>query len=116
MSSVDVRSRDDLARDRNDKARNRDDAARIRDDFARESEMSFAKTIKKWSTLAVLSLCFTLTALWVAIVWRQNRIINRLDNLDAILQQRTGRFERIEKIEAEQSEILRRLDSGKEGK
>jgi len=110
MNSSDLRDRDEAARDRDDVARDRDDVSRIHDDAARQQERQFYSLMRRYSTVSVVGLCVILTLLWTAIVWRQNKIINRLDTLDKTLQQRTGRFQRLEEIEKEQGEILRRLD------
>lgn len=91
------RSRDEAARDRDDAARDRDDVSRGLDAEARALQRDFYFSIKRWSSWATIALCLTLTVLWVAIVARQSIIINRLTEIDTTLDERTVRFERIEK-------------------
>ena len=76
----------------------------------KESDRQFYRVLQRYSTLSVVALCVVLTMLWVAIVWRQNIILGRLRDLDATLQTRTQRFERIEVIEREQSRLLERIE------
>ena len=76
----------------------------------KESDRQFYRVLQRYSTLSVVALCVVLTMLWVAIVWRQNVILGRLRDLDATLQTRTQRFERIEVIEREQSRLLERIE------
>ena len=77
---------------------------------ANGSDRQFYRVLQRYSTLSVVALCVVLTMLWTAIVWRQNVILGRLRDLDATLQTRTQRFERIEVIEQEQSRLLERIE------
>lgn len=54
--------------------------------------------------------------LWMPIVLRQQRIINRIDEISNTLGERTSRFERLEKSEQEQRAILEELRQTKGGK
>lgn len=116
MSDESLRDRDEASRDRDEASRDRDDASRVLDTASRLQEQQFYSLMRRYSTASVVGLCVILTLLWTAIVWRQNRILNRLDVLDETLQKRTGRFERLEKMEIEQRAILEELRQTKEGK
>jgi len=100
--------------DRAERAEDR--AERVEDRLlAIHAEAAYA-LIRRWSRYAVVALTLLIFISWGAVIYRQHGIIgNLIQNnqeileVQKVLENRTQRFERLEGIERNQSEMLEKL-------
>jgi hypothetical protein len=64
------------------------------------SSIMIARTFNRWQQLLWVGIIVCIVGMWVSVSARQGIILGRLKEIDATLDQRTERFERLEKNQA----------------
>ncbi len=72
------------------------------------SAVSAVQTFGRWTHIIWSAVIACIVGMWLLLALRQGVMLNRLHNLEMVLQERTARFERIEKGQAA---IIERLQS-----